>query len=679
MAVEDSYKLHVLSGADAGSVINLVGASIKLGGGERTYLNEVDGYLSIKDPSIASVQAVLTWEEAQKAYRISNRSAISPIVVDDKPCAYAMLVDGSTIKVGSSVLQIEAPVAYKGVAKAEISEIKSNKSHESLFLGEAPQPSSQSRSVPAWLRRGKDAPSVPSLSMENVTAEDYVGNQEALGGGPSVNTVSRHDLYAPASRAGRPPGPPPRSKEEIAQAANERAAKELGVDVKVYNEALGLGLDPVVYAKALELGIEPHLFAQAWEAGIDPQVYMQALQLNLNPVAYARALEIGLDPVIYAQAITDGIDPQVTEKAMLEGIRPEVYAQALAQGIKPQVYAEALVIGMEPQIYAQALAQGIEPQIYAQALELGLDPQILLQALAEGLDPQILVQALAEGVDPHVYSQAVAQGIEPKVFAQALSAGIEPQVYAQALAKGADPVAYAQSLAQGGVAGNYPNSGGAPPKEGSGKAEDYVGALQSEYNPFSAYGEAEDAGQAQVMEAGQRGSVSSEDPSQLPFEAQTIITLDQEDVEVDNLVEASASVKPEQTIAFPDDVGYFKPPVRYEVVNAPEDVPHGTRTNDRALGRLLVVRGANHGRSMEVYGSVTIGRSTKNDFVLPDPQVSRRHCSIQFLEDGVYLVNHSTSSTTRIGKQLIKDRGRLEQTSEIILANKVCIYWECYI
>ena len=113
------------------------------------------------------------------------------------------------------------------------------------------------------------------------------------------------------------------------------------------------------------------------------------------------------------------------------------------------------------------------------------------------------------------------------------------------------------------------------------------------------------------------------------------------------------------------------------VESAPvEELAPDEEGGQRALGRIRVLRGDNQGLSLVVYGTFTIGRSPQNDFVLTDPQVSRQHCSIQFLEDGVYLVNHSLSSTTKIGPQPVAERGLLGPRSEIILANKVLLYWE---
>ena len=109
-----------------------------------------------------------------------------------------------------------------------------------------------------------------------------------------------------------------------------------------------------------------------------------------------------------------------------------------------------------------------------------------------------------------------------------------------------------------------------------------------------------------------------------------------------------------------------------------DDLIYENEFGEEALGRIVVMQGRNAGRSLEVFGSFTIGRSMDNDFVLDDPYVSRLHCGIMFEEDGVYLVNYSASSTTRLGRISVTERCPLKSEATIILGNKVWLRWTQY-
>ena len=155
--------------------------------------------------------------------------------------------------------------------------------------------------------------------------------------------------------------------------------------------------------------------------------------------------------------------------------------------------------------------------------------------------------------------------------------------------------------------------------------------------------------------------VAFKEPEPVPiFEAQTIVGSGNESSELAEQEEETAEINFDKS--------------KYEVVSAPEEHKDG----ERPKGRLVVVYGADRGLTLDVYGNVTIGRANNNDLILSDLSVSRQHCSVQFLEDGVYLVNHSTSSTTKVGRMPIKRRARLTKENSITLANKVRIHWESY-
>ena len=92
------------------------------------------------------------------------------------------------------------------------------------------------------------------------------------------------------------------------------------------------------------------------------------------------------------------------------------------------------------------------------------------------------------------------------------------------------------------------------------------------------------------------------------------------------------------------------------------------------LGVLLVVRGANKGKSIEVFGDVLVGRSPDCDLVLSDNSVSRQHCKITFEDGKAYISNISSSNTTKLGSSKVK-RASLPSPADITLANKVQLRW----
>lgn len=505
MALDGVYKLHIVSGADAGETVALSGPSIRLMGGLSTNLDGNEGCLSIRDRSIGGLQAVLTWDKEKNVYRLSNRSAISPIVVNGKACAHAFLVDGTTISVGNSVLQVEAPEGCKAQTNANICEITSNTKEEAVYLGAPPTEQLANNFTPAWLRRGEDAPDLSNLSMEHITSDNYLGHHESLSGGlaGALSADERAHMYAPASRAGRPPGPQPRSAAD----PDIDSAQKLGIDLALYKQAKAEGFDPVFYAQAYNEGIDPYIYVQACQDGQDPHLYAQAYSVGLDPQTYIETLNQGYDPFAAAQAPTAEAVPAVGENS------------------------------------GEDHFDNHEKNVDYANLESG----------NEGFG--------------HLFAPPPSINLEK-------------------------PVAFQES-------------------------------------------------------------------EQVPiFEAQTIVSNGGESLELGE----------EET----SEAGSDEP--KYEVVSAPEEHKDG----ERPRGRLVVVCGADRGLTLDVYGNVTIGRANNNDLILSDLSVSRQHCSVQFLEDGVYLVNHSTSSTTKVGRMPIKRRARLTKENSITLANKVRIHWESY-
>ncbi len=502
MDLDGVYKLHVVSGADEGETVALSGSSIRLVGGISTNLDVNEGCLSIRDRSIGGLQAVLTWDKEKNVYRLSNRSAISPIVVNGKACANALLVDGTTISVGDSVLKVEAPEGYKEHNNANICEIASSNKEEAVYLGAPPVERPAKKITPAWLRHGDDAPEVSTLSMEHVTSENYLSSHESLSGGlaGSLSADERARLYAPASRAGRPPGPQPRPAVD----PDIESAQKLGIDLTLYKQAKAEGFDPVLYA-------------QAYNEGIDPYIYVQACQDGQDPHLYAQAYSVGLDPQTYIETLSQGYDPFTASQASVEEVMP--------------------------------IASGEEHQ--AVSIE----------------EAEASVNTESEGFG-HLFAPPPSLNLEK-------------------------PVAF----------------------------------KESESVPI--------------------------------FEAQTIIGSGDSENPNEQEGEYLESDFDER---------------KYEIVSSPEDHQEG----ERPKGKLVVVYGADRGLALDVYGNVTIGRANNNDLVLSDLSISRQHCSVQFLEDGVYLVNHSTSSTTKVGRMPIKRRARLTKENAITLANKVRLHWESY-
>lgn len=107
---------------------------------------------------------------------------------------------------------------------------------------------------------------------------------------------------------------------------------------------------------------------------------------------------------------------------------------------------------------------------------------------------------------------------------------------------------------------------------------------------------------------------------------------------------------------------------------APAPVPSGPRSNVR--GHVEVVKGAAKGTRFEVTGNATIGRNPDCTIALTDNQVSRLHCGIEFEDEVAFLVHHSKSSNTKVGRTTVKDRHTLLGGEEITLADRVVLRWE---
>ena len=96
----------------------------------------------------------------------------------------------------------------------------------------------------------------------------------------------------------------------------------------------------------------------------------------------------------------------------------------------------------------------------------------------------------------------------------------------------------------------------------------------------------------------------------------------------------------------------------------------------KMLGQLQVIKGANRGEVLDVYGDVSIGRLPECDLTLSDAQVSRQHCVITFEGGTAYITNLSSSNTTKVGRIDVKNKkAELPPDTEITLASRVVLKW----
>lgn len=108
-----------------------------------------------------------------------------------------------------------------------------------------------------------------------------------------------------------------------------------------------------------------------------------------------------------------------------------------------------------------------------------------------------------------------------------------------------------------------------------------------------------------------------------------------------------------------------------------EPAPAAASKEPALRGFLVVQKGSSKGTRYPVYETLTtIGRSPDCTVNLPDTQVSRLHCTIEW-EGGVpTLVHQSSTSSTKIGRTVVKDRADLSSDDEITLADKIVLKWE---
>jgi len=96
----------------------------------------------------------------------------------------------------------------------------------------------------------------------------------------------------------------------------------------------------------------------------------------------------------------------------------------------------------------------------------------------------------------------------------------------------------------------------------------------------------------------------------------------------------------------------------------------------RMTGFIEVLKGASKGRKFQVLGETSIGRSPECGISLPDSQVSRKHCTLVVEVDRFVLVHESKTSTTKVGRTVVRSRQPLQDEEEITLADRVVLRWK---
>ena len=103
---DGAYGLKVLNGINSGQVVGLFGQDINLGSGSK--LEYEEGAVYFPDSGVARLHAVLLWDAKENVYHISNRSPISPVLLDNKVCGHGRLIPGCKIQMGTLQLEVVA-------------------------------------------------------------------------------------------------------------------------------------------------------------------------------------------------------------------------------------------------------------------------------------------------------------------------------------------------------------------------------------------------------------------------------------------------------------------------------------------------------------------------------------------------------------------------------------------
>lgn len=112
----------------------------------------------------------------------------------------------------------------------------------------------------------------------------------------------------------------------------------------------------------------------------------------------------------------------------------------------------------------------------------------------------------------------------------------------------------------------------------------------------------------------------------------------------------------------------------------PDSVPVETRMSPGAHGassdlHLFVLSGKSAGQSLPMRDLVRIGKASDNDLVLADDTVSRQHCELSLVSDGILVRDLDSTNGTRIGGSKVKEAlaapGAVLKIGEVEIAVRV--------
>jgi len=118
-----------------------------------------------------------------------------------------------------------------------------------------------------------------------------------------------------------------------------------------------------------------------------------------------------------------------------------------------------------------------------------------------------------------------------------------------------------------------------------------------------------------------------------------------------------------------------EPPVQ-ATPEPPASEPSASVEAKVPTGTIQVVKGQAKKKNFKVDGPATIGRSPDCTIALSDSRVSRLHCCLELEGTSYVLVHKSGSSTTKVGRTVVKDRQALQDQEEITLADRVVLRWK---
>ena len=168
MAENAVFYIKIIEGNNQGEIIQLEDEVVSLGS-DKEFSVKPDR-ISFADATMATEHAVLIWQKKENTYMVSNRSPISPIVVNGSPCGHAFLAPGMVIKVGSTALEVSVD-NYSGPSETAAAPAVLPSMND-LYLGEMPDSEPPRIGTPAWLLKGAVPETVDDRkSLEEVFSE----------------------------------------------------------------------------------------------------------------------------------------------------------------------------------------------------------------------------------------------------------------------------------------------------------------------------------------------------------------------------------------------------------------------------------------------------------------------------------------------------------------------------